>query len=182
MEGTLEPGMDLVVTRWIGMRGTVRLAEIYEEKLKQRFSDPFIRKTGALSQQIQIHPDLELAKEAGAAAWYEVSEGGIYAALWRMAQASGVGLKIMLRRLPIRQETIEICEFFDINPYNLLSDGCLLLGCTNGGTLTERMEQAGIPAVWVGRATGGNDRILMNGEQIRYLERPQPDEIDKIIQ
>ena len=117
MEGTLRPGMDLVVTKWIGMRGTVQLAEAYREELKRRFALPFIRKAEALSQQITIHPDLELAREFGATAWCEVSEGGVFAALWQMAQASGVGLEMMLRQLPIRQETIEICEFFDINPY-----------------------------------------------------------------
>jgi hydrogenase expression/formation protein HypE len=38
-----------------------------------------------------------------------------------MAEASGVGLEIDLKKIPVRQETIEICEFFGINPYELIS-------------------------------------------------------------
>ena len=33
----------------------------------------------------------------------------------------------------------------------------------------------------IGRATAGPGRILRNGEDIRYLERPQPDELYKIM-
>ena len=49
-----------------------------------------------------------------------------------MGQCSGVGLEIDLKKIPIRQETIEICEFFDLNPYKLLSGGSLLLAAADG--------------------------------------------------
>ena len=34
----------------------------------------------------------------------------------------------------------------------------------------------------VGKATDGNDRILRNGEDTRYLDKPQSDELYKIYQ
>ena len=36
-----------------------------------------------------------------------------------MASAGGVGLEIDLRAIPIRQETVEICEFFGSIPIRL---------------------------------------------------------------
>ena len=45
---------------------------------------------------------------------HDVTEGGIFGALWEMAEASGVGLEIDLKKIPIRQETVEVCEFFYI--------------------------------------------------------------------
>ena len=59
--------------------------------------------------------------QAGASALCAMGEGGILRALWKMAEASRVGLRADLRKIPVRQETIEICERFDLNPYKLLS-------------------------------------------------------------
>ena len=59
---------------------------------------------------------------AGVAAIHDASQGGIFGALWDMAEASGIGLDIDLKKLPIRQDTIEISEFFDINPYSFCQE------------------------------------------------------------
>ena len=40
-------------------------------------------------------------------AMHDVTEGGIFGALWEMAEASGVGLEIDVKKIPIRQETVE---------------------------------------------------------------------------
>lgn len=33
----------------------------------------------------------------------------------------------------------------------------------------------------IGQTTDGNDRIIQNGEEIRYLDLPKPDQIRKIL-
>ena len=38
-----------------------------------------------------------------------------------------------------------------------------------------------IPAAVIGQTTDGNDRIIQNGEEIRYLDLPKPDQIRKIL-
>lgn len=106
----------------------------------------------------------------------DVSEGGIFAALWKLAEASHVGLEVELKKLPIRQETVEICNFLDLNPYGLASSGSLLIAAEDGAELARLFERNGIPACVVGRTTQGNDRIIRNGEEIRFLEPGKPDE------
>ncbi|HPU63013.1 MAG TPA: hydrogenase maturation factor, partial [Mobilitalea sp.] len=76
---------------------------------------------------------------------------------------------------------VEICEFFDINPYMLISGGCLLIVTDRGNLLTDRLIAEGIPATVIGRITEGNDRILLNGEERRFLEPPKADELYKVI-
>ena len=58
---------------------------------------------------------------------HDITEGGIYGALWEVAQASGVGLEVSIEDIPVRQHTIELCEFFDLNPYQLISSGSMLI-------------------------------------------------------
>ena len=94
-----------------------------------------------------------------------------------MAESSGVGLEIDLKKLPIRQETVEICNFLDWNPYELISGGSLLIAAENGADLVRKLEAEKIPAAVVGRTTRGKDRIVKNGEEKRFLEPAKPDEL-----
>ena len=45
----IRPGMDLVVSKWIGLEATSILAKEREERLKERFSPEFIRTPEALT-------------------------------------------------------------------------------------------------------------------------------------
>ena len=76
---------------------------------------------------------------------------------------------------------MEICEFFEINPYQLTSGGSLLLATGNGEGLVSALEGTGIPAAVVGSLTKGKDRILINADETRFLDLPQSDEILKIL-
>ena len=100
----------------------------------------------------------------------------------RMAEASGVGLEIDLKKIPLRQETVEVCEFFHINPYELISSGCMLMAAADGNELIRRLKENGIEATVIGKATAGNDRVLMNEDERRFLEPPKTDELYKVIQ
>ena len=127
-------------------------------------------------------PEAKIAMQHGVHAMHDVTEGGIFGALWEMGAASGVGIVADLDKIPIRQETIELCEVFDINPYLLISSGCMLIGCENGNLLVERLQDAGIPAAVIGRATEGNDRVIRSGEETRFLEPAGSDELYKIYE
>ena len=100
--------------------------------------------------------------------------------LMEMAEASGVGLDIDLKKIPIRQETIEICEVYDINPYLLISSGAMLIGTDHGSRLVEELTRAGIHASVIGYAVEGRDRIVRNGDEKRFLEPPKTDELYKV--
>ena len=164
--------MDILVTKWIGIEGTSIIAKEKETELKTKFSVPFVEKAKALDAYISVQSEAAVAVKSGVSAMHDVTEGGIFGALWEMAEASGVGLEIDLKKIPVRQETIEVCEFFGINPYQLISSGCMLM---------RELEKAGIPATIIGKATAGNDRVLLNEEERRFLEPPKADELYKAI-
>ena len=108
-----------------------------------------------------------------------VLSGGVFAALWEMAEGAGVGLTIDMKKLPLRQETVEVCEFCNVNPYELRSGGSLIIASPEGTAVVEALAAEGIPAVIVGRFTDSNERLILNEDEIRYMDRPQRDEIYK---
>ena len=119
--------------------------------------------------------------KSGVSAMHDVTEGGIFGALWEMAESSGVGLEIDLKKIPIKQETVEVCEFFHVNPYELISSGCMLMAASDGNTIVRELEKAGIHAAVVGKAMEGNDRVLYAAGERRFLEPPKADELYKVV-
>lgn len=117
-----------------------------EMELKEHFPASFVDTAKAFDQYLSVVPEAAVAVKSGVAAMHDVTEGGLFGALWEMAEASGVGLEIDLKKIPIRQETVEICEYFDVNPYGLISSGMMLMASADGNALVLALQEAGIPA------------------------------------
>ena len=171
------PGQEIVLSKWIGLEGTALLADKYEESLKKRYPGYLVEEASNFYKYISVLPEATVAVKAGICHMHDASEGGILAALWELAEGAGAGLTIDLKKLPIRQETVEVCEFVGANPYELRSGGCLIMTTYDGQKLVEALEEAGIAAAVVGRLTDSKDRLILNEDEVRYMDRPQVDEI-----
>ena len=174
-------GQAVVMTKWMGLEGTAVLAQEREAELLERY--PFSITTAAkgFEKYLPILPEAATALKSGATAMHDMRNGGVFGGLYELAGRLGVGLSIDLKKIPVKQETIEICEFFDLNPYGLLSGGSLLIVAEDGDGMVKALQEAGIPAAVIGRTTDNNDKVLHNGEEIRFLEPARPDEIGKVI-
>ena len=175
------PGMDVIVTKWVGLEGTSIIAKEREEELLTRYPASLVDTAKAFDAYLSVLPEARIAVESGVSAMHDVTEGGIFGALWEMAESAGVGLEIDLKKIPIRQETVEVCEFFDVNPYELISSGSMLMAASDGNGLVRALTAANIPAVCIGKVTEGNDRVLLSGEERRFLEPPKADELYKVV-
>jgi hydrogenase maturation factor len=177
----LAPDMEIVATGHVGLGGTAILATERESILTERLPRTFVERAKGFDELLPVWREAFLAAAAGVCAMHDVSYGGVFGALWEMAASAGVGLEIELKKIPIRQETVEICEYFDLNPYKLFSGGCMLMAAPDGNALAETLAEAQIPAVVIGKTTAGNDRVLLQGEERRFLETAQTDELHKIF-
>lgn len=166
-------GQDIVVSKWIGLEGTAIIAKHGGDEILAHYPEWLVETAAGFDKYLSTIPEAETAIKSGACALYNISERGIFAALWELAEGAGVGLTIDLKKIPIRQETVEICNFYNINPYELLSGGSLLITCNDGAALTAALEAEGIPAAIIGKITDSNDRLIINEDEKRYLDRPQ---------
>lgn len=173
----IKEDQDIVVSKWIGLEGTARLARERKEELCTRYPVRMVEEAADFDRYLSVIPEAATAMKSGVCGMHDVSRGGIFGALWEMASGAGVGLEIDLKKIPVKQETVEICEFFGINPYELLSGGCLIMVTQDGNGLVGELQRSQIPAVIIGRTTAGNDRILFNEEERRFLDMPKMDQI-----
>jgi hydrogenase maturation factor len=174
-------GQEIVMTKWAGLEGTAILATAKQQELLSKYSAGFINKAQMMLDYISVVPESRIAMEVGVTSMHDVTEGGIFGALWEIGAASRVGLEVDLQKILLKQETVEICEYFDLNPYMLISSGCMLIVTDNANQLVDKLNDQGITAAVIGRITEGNDRIIVNGEERRYLEPPKTDELYKVM-
>lgn len=170
-------GQELVLTKWIGLEATALLAREHENELLKRYTPVFVSQAQDMLQYISTVPEAAVAVRHGVKAMLPIEEGGIFGALWELAEGAGLGLEVQAKAIPVKQETIEVCELYDRNPYQLPSAGSLLLVTEQGEQLKWELAEAGIPAAVIGRLTNSNDRVLLQEDERRFLELPKMNEL-----
>lgn len=169
----IRPGDDILVTKWLGLEETaIILADNSKrERLFERYSSRYFEQAEDCAEWLTVKEEARIAAEFGAAAMHDVSDGGIYGALWDFAEGAGRGFEIDSGSIPFRQETVEISTFFGIDAYRMKSSGSLLIACKGGEELALRLSEAGIPSRVIGHFTDNNDKIIRNEDEISYLGR-----------
>ncbi len=182
-DGYIKPGQDIVMAGYAGLAGTRILAGKRRSQTEAWFYPGFL--------QCLDEPDTydtmawfkgqEKNKDCPFTAYIPAGEGGILNALWDLSGSYQAGVEIDLRLVPMRQVTVELCERWELNPYRLFSENCILAAADQGNRLVRLLEEAGIPAGVIGWAQNGDARRICHGrEEAGYLERPQPDELERV--
>lgn len=170
------PGREIVMINAAGLEGTVMLENAGRELLEQRFSGSFLEHVRNLSLKTGIKNSMELVQtivsDSEDAGVYCIGRTGVFGALWELASITKKGFSVELGEIPIYQETIELCEFFDVNPYMLRSGGALLIAVKQGRSLVEKCRGYGIKAAVIGSMENHADKLVCNGEERRYLTMP----------
>jgi len=133
--GGIRPGDALIMTKTAGLEGTAILTN----------QDP--------TAHISIIKEALLAAETpGTHAMHDVTEGGVEGAVWEMAAASGCGVTLSKKAIPITQQTKDICEKHNINPLKLIGSGSLLIATKEPKMLLKILQENNIQATVIGQA------------------------------
>ena len=166
------PGQEIIMCGYAGWRGGSKLAAAHEEELRARFSpsflEPVFREDAWCSYDMTAAA--RIAAGCGCSRMHAIGDGGVYTALWDMARRDELGVNAYLPQIPVRQETIEICDYLNMDPYQILGTGGMLMAADHGQQLREALAGAGIPAAVIGHFTDTADRVIINHEEKRFLE------------
>lgn len=189
------PGQDIVLCGYIGLEGMLRILDECEEELAIRFSPGFLRQMRAMDEEIlqieairnawkyrkisQKTDNLKSGElsENRVTAMQQIGSGGIFGTLWELAEAAGTGLEVDLKKMSIRQETVEVCEYYHLNPYQMTSTGAILMITDHGERLVQTLCAGGARASMLGVTAAGSARVITSEGEKRFLDRPAPDEL-----
>ncbi len=176
----IAPGDSIVVTKQIGIEGAPDIIKQKKEEISKNFGESFLGFFEGYDKLLSVKKESKIAVKTGVVSMKDASEHGIFGALWELASVANRGLNVDLKAISVRQEIIEICNLFDINPYEMKSSGMLIMVTKEPDILTEALLNEGIPAAVIGTFTDNNDRVVVNGEETRFLEKIKQDAVYKL--
>ena len=98
-------GQDIVMTKHIGMSGIRTVISHKRDEILNVLPEDVINKAFAADEELIIAKEAQIfIKQNIDGAMHDASEGGIFAALWDMAEYSGTGLDIDLRHISVKQD------------------------------------------------------------------------------
>lgn len=172
-----EDQISVIMTKAMGIEGTAVIARNHESMLRERFNGRFVDECLCFKEHISIEKEARVVMSIPDTVMHDVSSTGVYGAIWELAVYFGMGASVDLKSIPVWQETIEVTELFDINPYKMTSSGSVLVATRTPELVLDRLEDERIPSCIIGHLVRGNDKILINNDEIRYLEPPRGDDI-----
>ncbi|HEX2945789.1 MAG TPA: AIR synthase family protein [Clostridia bacterium] len=174
-------GDELIITKHAGLEGASIIAHEKGNELKAVLGEKTIEEAKAFMNDISVVKDGLAAARYGAHAMHDVTEGGILGAVWEICEASGMGAEVYIDRVPVLLSTRRICEYYSIDPYRLISSGCMLIAAPDGKEMTERLKAEGIAATVIGRLCGTGERLMLNDGKKERIAPPEADELYKVL-
>lgn len=173
---------DIVMIGQAAMETSMMLLSDHYEELHTRYSSTYLDQARELLKDLSMHDVYSVLHraEVPVSCIHNLSTGGVYAGLWELSEACRCGIQAELRQIPILQETIEVCEYYDINPYMTFSGGSALIVTDSGDDLEDYLKKHNIYARKVGQTTTGNDRIVCSDDSKSYLTPPKGDDSYKL--
>ncbi|MBO5389149.1 MAG: hypothetical protein J6A59_13650 [Lachnospiraceae bacterium] len=179
---------EVVMVGYTAMLGTNLIVNQRCDELKTRFAPSYVEGSRFPDSECCIldraKKACELATAADVVYMHDISHGGVYGALWQLGQALNMGVVVNHRSIPVKQETIEVCNYFDINPYMCDGTGAFLVVARDGKLLADELSKSGCVASVIGKLTNNKDRVVILGSESgekRFLTPIKGDEIYKVI-
>jgi hydrogenase maturation factor len=180
--GGAKLGDKLVLTKNVGIEGTAILAADREEQLKKALKPTMLRNAKKFYDNISVVKDAVVAFKTGAVhAMHDPTEGGLAGGVHEMADASNLGVKIYEEKIRMAPETVWICDFFRIDPLQLIASGSLLIAAKRNSAdkVVKVLEKNEIAAAIIGEfLSSPEERIIVRKRGgLEELVRPVSDHL-----
>lgn len=186
--GGARVGDAVLLTKGVPVEGAAIIAREKGVELLRRGVPPEVieRAKGYLREPgISVLAEALLASElAPVHAMHDPTEGGVATALWELATASGVGLRVERERIAILPEGDRLCREFGLDPLGTIASGALLLTLapSDAALVLDAFAREGIACAVVGQVVPKEEGVLL----VEYgRAKPMPifpqDEITKLF-
>lgn len=175
----------VLLTKGVPIETTAILAREFPQRLREVLSEEELARARDFLYEpgIGVLRDAQIALAAGrVTAMHDPTEGGLAAALWELADASGKGLVVDVEAVPIPPLAARICRHFDLDPLATIASGALLVTvpASDADAVRTALTDAGIRCAAIGRVVAGPPGVWQadsEGNGRRPLPRPAQDAI-----
>ena len=178
-----KPGDRLLLTKGVPIEGTAILAREFPERLAEVLAPEEIERAAGFLHNpgIGVLREAQVAVAAGrVTAMHDPTEGGLAAALWELAEASGQALLADPGAVPVPALAARVCGYFGLDPLATIASGALLLAVdeADAAAVGVALSEAGIMWAEIGRVVGGPPAVYRpGGPRKEPWPRPERDQI-----
>ena len=174
--GGAQPGDDIVMTKDAAIEGTYIIACEHEGRLSGLLSGEELDAARQMGDMLSVLQDGIIGAQCGATAMHDVTEGGIFGAVYEMCDASGCGCCLYQDDIPVCDVTRKICDAMGINVYRLIGSGSMVITTPDSAQMIEVLSKSGIKGSVIGRITAEGRHVLFGGQSCD-LAPPEKDEL-----
>ena len=184
--GGARVGDALLLTKGVPVEGVSILARVRADELRARgYGEAILARARAWLTRLSVLPEARLCTElATVHAMHDPTEGGLATALWELAEAAGVGLRVEAERVPVVAEGAALCAEFGLDPLGTIASGALLVALdpADAGIVLHGLARAGIDAAFIGRVVAPAAGVtLVRAGRPGPLPRFPQDEITRLF-
>lgn len=175
-------GDKILMTKVAGIEGTAIIVNELEEKLAALISKELLLEGKALGNNISIVKEGIICGKIGVPYMHDITEGGVFGAVWETAKAINKGVRINANSIPLKESTKEICKVLGINPYKLISSGSLIIVASKEkvGRIQEELKNNKVESSIIGEVTEKDILVEIDGK-LEEIKSPGSDELYKAI-
>lgn len=142
----------ILMTKTAGLEGTAVLAS-EAARLGKGLPKDLAARAKNFEKKLSVVGEAVRAFRTGSVhAMHDCTEGGVLGAAYEMSLASGVGFELWEGKVPVAEETKEVCRRLSIDPLRLIGSGSLLIAVPERSTERVRRALRGVaPVEEVGR-------------------------------
>ena len=181
-------GDAVLLTKGLAIEAVSILARERADEIRRRHGARFPTRC----RRYLTEPGLSVLKEAqvavaigGVHAMHDPTEGVLSSALYEMAEAAGVGLKIDANAIRILPEAAQLCADFGLNPLGAIASGSFLI-CADQAferRTVARLRKARIPVAWIGTVVSRRNGVtFIEKGRARPFPRFAVDELARLFE
>ena len=184
---SLVEGDLILLTHGVAIEGTAILAKEKANILRDKIPSEQLTK----AENYLFEPGISVVEAALTAtetgevhAMHDPTEGGLLSGLYELAEAAGLGLRVLQNQINVLPETQAVCTALGVDPLRLIASGALLIGTTSTGApkIAAKLEARGIPTTVIAEAQNINKgRVIEHAGNLTPLVPSEQDEIARLF-
>ena len=180
---SIKAGDVVAVSKYLGIEGTSIIAHDKDD-VSEILSEEELKFAKSLADDISVLKEARLATKYGVKHMHDITEGGLYGALWETGVALGHGLRAYYDEIPLLDETKKIAEFYGLDPMRLISSGSMLMIFDKDKFIDfkDEADKRGIKITKIGEVIEDEITEVIVGDEVISLSEPGSDELYKVVQ
>ncbi len=172
----------VAVSKNVAIEGTSIIANERDD-IEEVLNDEEIKFARSLSENISVLKESKIALKHGVKHMHDITEGGLYGALWETGAAISYGIRANYNDVPILDITKKIAEFYSIDPMKLISSGSMLMIFDKDEfeDFKSEAEKNCIKVTKIGEVTKEKFIEVFTDDDVIRLSDPDSDELYKVI-